>query len=407
VAAHFRVVAVHPNVELYGSDRMFHSAVLGLARRAEVLVRLPQEGPLADLLRDDGVQVEVSAFPVLRRVELTPRRVPGHASHTAIAAFRLAHWLRSVRADVVYVSTIVSPVVVFAARLARVRVVLHVHENDPAMGRLSHRLLIWPARLCAAVLVNSRSTGAWVRAGAPRVSERLTVVPNGVGIIDTGERAGLPEGLNVLLVGRLSEHKGQDVAVRALALLRDRGLDAHLTLLGDAFPGYEAFRSSLVRLGDELGISDRLHLVGFRDPKPYLYAVDVVIVPSRMESFGIAAVEALLAGRPTVVSRVQGLLEIVEDGITGLTVPAGDATALAEAVERLHHDKELAQCLASAGQERCRVLFSEEGYRTRVSDLVLEVARRALPRPAHRRAVHSAAGRSPPRVESDAPGVER
>jgi glycosyltransferase involved in cell wall biosynthesis len=111
-------------------------------------------------------------------------------------------------------------------------------------------------------------------------------------------------------------------------------------IAGDAYPGEEARAPSLARLRDELGLGERLQLLGFRpDTGAVLAAADVVAVPStRPDPFPNSALEALAAGRPVVASNAGGLPEMVRDGETGVLVPPGDHRALASALRALADD---------------------------------------------------------------------
>ena len=144
----------------------------------------------------------------------------------------------------------------------------------------------------------------------------------------------------ILFVGRIQPLKGPDVAVRTLARLH-RG-DAILVLVGgasgdDGVAALAATRS----LADELGVGDR---VVFVEPKPhhllssYYRAADVVIVPSRSESFGLVALEAAACGMPVVASAVGGLLNVVLDGVTGLLVEGRQPERYARAIAQLIDD---------------------------------------------------------------------
>jgi glycosyltransferase involved in cell wall biosynthesis len=104
------------------------------------------------------------------------------------------------------------------------------------------------------------------------------------------------------------------------------------------------------------GLADRVHFEGFQpDPGRYLRAADVFVLPSYCESFGLAAVEARIAGAPVVVSDAEGLPEAVDRGEAGLLVPTGDAAALAGTLSSLlASPEERARWseLARAGLER-------------------------------------------------------
>lgn len=368
-----RTVAVHPGVELYGSDRMFLEGVTALGRQTRAV--LPGPGPLEGALADRGIPCDVLPFPVLRRVDLrSPMAALAFLGRFVVAVPRLARWLRRRGVERVYVSTVTAPVWIFAARLAGCRVVCHVHENEPGMTVTSARVLMAPLRAAHLVVANSRSTRAWIAqcAGA-RVARRTRVVYNGVAERSTDDvpvwtTAGAR---HLVVVGRLTERKGQDVAIQALDELRRRGHDVDLTLLGDCYPGYEAIVAGFRRLVTDLGLDAHVAFPGFVDPLPYVRAADVALVPSRVESFGLTAVEALLQATPTVASRVGGLAEVVVDGRTGRLVDAGDHHALADAVAEILDDPARAARMAVEGRRDATDRFSLDSYRRCLRDAVV------------------------------------
>lgn len=146
----------------------------------------------------------------------------------------------------------------------------------------------------------------------------------------------------------LHARKGLDVLVDALAMLARRGHRPHAWLAGE---GEE--RAALERRIETHGLSGRVRLLGRRtDVGDLLAGADVFVLPAHREGLGVAALEAMAAGRPVVASRVGGLADAVVDGRTGLLVPPGDPTALAAAIERLLVDEDLRRRLGQEGPRR-------------------------------------------------------
>ncbi len=157
-------------------------------------------------------------------------------------------------------------------------------------------------------------------------------------------------------VGRLAPQKGQRHLVRALPALLEQVPDAHVLIAGGG-----DLDSYLRGLADELGVSDRVHVLGpRRDVPAIMRAIDVFVMPSIWEGFGIVLLEAMAAERPVVASRVATIPEVVEDGETGILVPAGDAEALAAALSALALDPARARRLGLAGRQRLESSFSLE-----------------------------------------------
>lgn len=256
----------------------------------------------------------------------------------------LMRLLRLRRAEVVhaqgYAATTLARI---AARLMRIRVVIHSHEADdryPAWMRIPDALLSGSESAALAVSEDARRFFEERRRIAPG---RTRVVPNGVDLASVAragpaEVAALREALGVaagapmvLCVTRFRPEKGNDVLLRALPALRARVPEAVLVFAGEG-PDLDAARA----LARSLGVEDAVRFLGFRDDVSALVsAADLVAVPSRREGSPFFVIEALALGAPIVASAVGGLQETLEDGVSALLFPSEDSAALAAALARL------------------------------------------------------------------------
>jgi glycosyltransferase involved in cell wall biosynthesis len=193
---------------------------------------------------------------------------------------------------------------------------------------------------------------------APR-EKPVTVVPYGIDLarFRPPPRNGVRANDAVIgSVGRLSPEKGLDVLLRAAARLINGGTRLRVVLAGD---GPE--RKRLAQLAERLGISERVDVRGevpHEQVPAVLAELDIFVMPSRAEGFGVAALEAQAMELPVVASLVDGLPDVVEDDRTGLLVPAGDPEALADAIARLAGDSALRADMGRAGRA-----FVERRYR--------------------------------------------
>lgn len=386
------VLLAHASVELYGSDLQLVETAAGCVDAgADVVVVLPGDGPLAERMRDVGARVETLDMPVLRKAHLTPRGIVALGVATMRALGPITRLIRRVRPDTVLVNTLTIPAWLVAARLAGVAPVCHVHEAEADARWVVRVGLAAPLLLARAVVVNSAAARDVVVSAVPALRRRTRVVYNGVpgppevpmadGGADRGTGGGAdaaPGSAHVVLVGRLSPRKGSDVALEAVALLRDTGRDVRLTLCGSVFAGYEWFEDQLRVRAAADDLAGAVDLVGYADPWEWFARGDVVVVPSRVEPFGNVAVQAMLAGRPVVASRTQGLAEIVKDGETGLLVRPDDPVALADAIAELLDDPARASALAEAGRQDAAERFGAQRYRAQMGRLL--VVRRAVVR---------------------------
>lgn len=163
-----------------------------------------------------------------------------------------------------------------------------------------------------------------------------------------------PEDRMLLFVGRIEPLKGLDTLMRAIAILRECGVQCHVphylaVVGGDPSASGEKLSDEMARLQAlrrELHLEDLVLFLGKRaqDTLPYYYsAAEVLIMPSHYESFGMVALEAMACGTPVVASQVGGLAFLVQDGLTGYVVPDGDPQALSERLRLLLMDSELRQ----------------------------------------------------------------
>ena len=176
-----------------------------------------------------------------------------------------------------------------------------------------------------------------------------------------------------VVAGRLEEQKGHAVLFEALARLRQRGLDFTLAVAGDG-----SLRTVLEQQAESLGLGHRVRFLGtLDDVGPLLGAADAVVMPSLWEGLPLVLLEALVRARPVVASDVGGVGEVMAHDEHGELVPAGDADALADALERIHQRPDRALRLGRAGAERVRLHYTwpavAEGFEA-VYDEVLGMA---------------------------------
>ena len=234
-----------------------------------------------------------------------------------------------------------------------------------------------------AVVVSTRAyAGALRRAGVtvpvhalpPYVNERRRRVVNEEDVAAFERRWGIGhDDVVFLLVARMDPMKSQDVAVRALARLRDPR--ARLVLVGGGgfsgarrgslgLPTAARWREHVERVAEELGVRDRVVFTGNLPDADLDVAITrarAVLLPSRVEGFGLAAVEGWLYGRPVLVSRGAGVAEMVREGRNGFSFDPGDDAALAEHMSLLLDEPDLARRMGEEGRVAARACHLARG----------------------------------------------
>ena len=362
---------------LGGAERCCLELAAGLVAAGEEVHALvptpPGPRPLAGELLAAGAVVHDVPGRWWAREPGTPRRGLTGIDWAGVRAARGA--LRAVRPDVVVTGSLVHPTAAVAARTLGLPHVWWVQE----LGQRDHgyRLALGErgtlravAALSRRVVTLSATLARFVReggvpAGRVRVIPPALAMPAAAASWDAGDHA---RPLRLVVCGRVRETKGQGDAVRVVAELATRGVEARLDVVADG--ELEALRA----LAASLGVADRVGFHGaVADPVPLLDAADIALTCSRFEAFGRVTAEAQLRGRCVVGAATGGTAELVEDGVTGLTYPPGDVDALADALARLHADPSLHAALARAGWERARASFRPEPFLS-AWDAVLERA---------------------------------
>jgi len=225
------------------------------------------------------------------------------------------------------------------ARCLRIPVVCHVHEAEASAPWPVRKALALPMLLARRLIINSRFSMNVLIDSLPSVRARCIVIDNGVAgppHLDP-PRETLDEPVRILYIGRLSDRKGTGDAIEATQLLRRRGVDAQLDIVGAVFPGMEAVEDALHRQVTKAELDDRVRFLGFRPTVwPSLAECDILLVPSRTdEPFGNTAVEGILAARPVIATSIGGLVEATAGFSAALTVSPSAPREIADAVERV------------------------------------------------------------------------
>jgi len=295
--------------------------------------------------------------------------------HTIRRAFR------EVRADVIHSHLEFSnELAVPAARsLGRYRpaVIVHVHNFPDRHYSRFHR---WTGRMLAsrtdAYIAPSASIAQSIRTTFGRRVRRVEVIPYGIDSVwfDRG-----PSGTSVArrssaapvigTVARLAHQKSIHDLIEAMpSVLRVRPA-ARLLIFGDG-----PLRAELEALCKRLGMTEAVTFAGYSHDLAAAYAaIDVFVLPSRIEGLPICLLEVMAMGIPVVGARVPGISELVEDERTGLAVPYGEPKALAAAIVRLISDEQLCDRLMRAARERIRLGYVRSVVAERIEALYADL----------------------------------
>jgi len=219
----------------------------------------------------------------------------------------------------------------------------------------------------------SHSVLAHTRAQLPQIASRSCVIHNSLQP-PALEPAPLPfDPPRLLCLGRVLHQKGFDLALRAFAGLAGAFPGARLIVAGDG----EA-RPALERLAAELGIASAVDMLGWVAPEAvpaWINRCTLVVMPSRIEPFGLVALQAAQMARPIVATRVDGLPEVVAHDESGLLVESDDVDALTAAIRSLLADPRRAAAMGDAARRRVQEAFGWERFVDAYEDVYRLVSR--------------------------------
>ena len=338
-------------------------------------------GPLSEIAGREGIPVIV--LPELKQFEngFSSSRFP----KLLWTVWRVRAIIRKNKIDLVHCN---SPRIAYiggpAARLAGIPSVVHVRDivYSPFASAFKSRFL---NRVSDAIITVSDATRLAVIHRCPRINQKTHVIVNGVDI-DTinrlpnaNVRGGFGVGKMVPLVGSvgmISKVKGNDVLIRALAIVKRSYPGIKAVIVGGPFhPGDEEFFQELKKLTGRLGLENDVIFTGFReDVFDLIRSFDLLVHPAVYpDPLPRVLLEAAALKIPIVATRVGGVPEIIEDGKSGILVEPGDPEALAQGIIVLLKDKVKASRFAETARKRAEDFFSIQRHADRVMEIYREI----------------------------------
>jgi glycosyltransferase involved in cell wall biosynthesis len=352
--------------------------------RVIVVCYYESEMEMVEEFRKEGAEV------VLLRLQ----RENGRLSFTQMLLLlrELDKFFRTVKPDIIHVQYVAPGLIpILAARLTGVKKVFAtIHYPRHSFGTREEKFVHVAARICTIFLCNSLATerswfgsGSIYDGGAFTAHSSHCTVYNAVDVQrierdahatnqeEMKKKKGIGDKFVVGVVARLRIEKGHAFLFHSMKQVLRSAPNTLLAVVGDG-PDALALRD----LADQLEIAGSILWFGAKSQEETfsLYGMmDVVVVPSEFEGFGLSAAEAMAAGVPVVASNVDGLREVVKDGVTGILVPFGDVEKMTASILAVYFDAVRAREMGRKGRERVEGLFSLTRFEKTIS-AVYEIA---------------------------------
>ena len=327
-----------------------------------------EDGPLTESFVKLGGKVFILELPAWRKFKNIFKRY--------LAIRRIAGIVKRERIDLVYANTYrLNPYCLGVARACKIKAVTHVHdiiERKHVINFLLHksRYLVTPSD--------------YVRSRFGNIKAKVFVVPNAVDLgkfsnIQTGnirrELGISPDAFLVVMVANFVERKGHKFFIEAASRFKDMAGEVKFIIVGDSVYGGPLTMEVLKKFAREKNAESSVIFTGARNDIPeILSASDTLIVPSQIEPFSLAAIEAMAAKLPVIADiKSGGPTEIIDDGRTGILIDCSDTDALVEAILELIKNQPLRRSLAEAGYQKAKEKFDIPVFIHNMQKLLQEV----------------------------------
>ncbi|WP_417352898.1 glycosyltransferase family 4 protein [Flavobacterium alkalisoli] len=373
------ILVIHQAAEMYGSDRMLYLTVTGLDKtKFFPVVVLPQEGPLKTELEKQDIKVVVAPVLKVYRSMFTPKNLIRFSKDIKKGIAILDKLNKQYKFDIVYSNTLAVLLGMMYARKRKIKHVWHVHEIivHPKIFAEAYPKLL--AKRADVVICNSQATESNLVNRQPSLSKKTVVVHNGPAVSKSQREAATKEDFGfsqqdiiITLVGRISRLKGHKWLLKTFTNYLQQ-TKAKLLLVGSPVPGQEFYEDEVYEIVQTEGLENKVTVLPFTKSLKQIWDVtDIAVMPStEAESFGLVALEAMLAKKPVVASNHGGVTEIVVNNETGYLVEPSNEGEFADALLKLINSADLRKELGEKGYERAIAEFSPEKYIANISRIL-------------------------------------
>lgn len=377
-----KVLYISHSIGFDGAERCLFTLVKGIDKDKFIpMVVVPAEGPLKKKLEKQGVKVFIFPLvcwiPIYRAFEYTKNR------DMLSRCKRLAVLIKDEGVDIIHTNTSIIAEGAIAAKMTGKPHVWHLHEildghpslNPPMPLHLIYKFIDLYSESIIVV-----SDALKERLAGSISPEREKVIHNGIEVPESEPAAiSLRDEINVpkdtilvCTIGPIIKEKGYETLVEAARSVIKKNKKVVFISIGDI--GDVTLSSRLRKAMRKYSIKDSFRFLGYRNDVPrILKEVDIYVVSSKTESFSLAAIEAMAAGKPVVATRCGGPEEIVVHGETGFLIPLDSPEEMAEKILYLIDNPERRAKLGAEGRKRFEAHFTADKYHEAIERYYAEI----------------------------------
>ncbi len=375
------ILYIHSSSDLYGADRSLLRTIKSLDKsKFKAIVCLPYHGPLADELTKEGIKTYTFELSVLRRQFFTPVGIFLFPVKLLMSSLKIRKIIRQEKIDLVHSNTAAVFSGGIAAKLSGKPHIQHVREIilEPVAVK---KMISFFAKYFATVIVPvSKSTADNLIEDQPSIKPKIRVIHNGLEIdkFTNGDRESVRQSLGIQndefligMIGRVSHWKGQDLFLDIAKKVFAKNKKAKFVAVGSPFLGQEFRMDDFKKAVSESQLGSHFLVEEFRTDIPNLLsAFDVFIMPSTLpDPFPTTVLEAMAAGKAIVGNAHGGILQMIENSISGILNSPNSSDELSESILELLQNSEKRLDFGKKAQQRIMELFTVEIYQKNITSL--------------------------------------
>ena len=362
------ILFIHQSAELYGSDKTLLLLLKHIDKtRFYPVVVLPNEGPLKSELDKENIKVVIAPVLKVYRKMFTPQNILKFVKDIKKGVDALDILNKQHHFDIVYSNTLAVLLGIIYAKKRKIKHLWHVHEiivHPKVIASIFPKILMRYSNL---VICNSNATQNNLTVRIPELKSKTKVIYNGVELNSENKAVAQKTdfGFNetdiiITLVGRISRLKGHKLLLDVFTNHLIKNENIKLLFVGSPVEGQEQYLDEIQNSINRNKLQTKVKILPFLNDLNGIWSItDIAIMPStEAESFGLVAVEAMLAKKPVVGSNLGGLSEIIINNETGLLFDPNSKEALLEALFKLIESPSLRSEFGEKGYERAIKEFS-------------------------------------------------
>ncbi len=366
------ILFIHQSVDLYGSDKTLLLLLSKLDKsKFNPVVILPHEGPLTAALEKENIKVVIAPVLKLYRKMFSPKNMLLFFQQIKKTIATLDALNSEYKFDLIYSNTLAVLSGMIYAKKRGIKHIWHVHEiivHPKLIAYIFPKLL---NKYADVVVCNSNATKKNIADRVSQLESKSIVIHNGIEIDKTVSKISTKEDFEysetdiiITLVGRINRLKGHKWLLNTFVNYLNENNNVKLLFVGSPVEGQEYYLEEVKQFITENNIQDKVRILPFTTNLNRIWnSTDIAVMPStEAESFGLVAVEAMLAKKPVIGSNHGGLTEVVVNEKTGYLVEPNNDEALFDAIQKLIENPNLRNEFGEMGYQRAIKEFSVEKY---------------------------------------------